>query len=115
MEWRTARGAVGQGPVAAWLRMRHPLLPGLAPSPLQRTAIAADSGNGVSQVMDITKYTFINPDLTIYLHRPAEGEWVCLEAKTIAHPNGIGLAETNLHDLRGPIGRSTQSLLIDAR
>lgn len=115
MELRLAKGDFGKGPVAMWMRMRKPLFPGAAPSPLVRTAIAADSGNGVSQVMDITRYTFINPDLTIYLHRPAQGEWVCLDAKTIAQPSGVGLADTLLHDERGPIGRSVQSLLIEKR
>ena len=115
MELRIARGDFGKGPVAMWMRMRKPLLPGKAPSPLQRTAIAADSASGVSQVMDISRYTFLNPDLTIYLHRPAEGEWICLDARTIAQPHGVGLADTLLHDTCGPIGRSAQSLLIEER
>jgi hypothetical protein len=56
---------------------------------------------------------FINPDLTIYLHRRPAGEWVCLEAITYAQPHGIGMAESRLWDERGPIGRSVQSLLLD--
>lgn len=115
MELRIERGEVGKGPVAMWMRMRKPLLPGKAPTPLQRTAIAADSASGVSQVMDISRYTFLNPDLTIYLHRRAQGEWVWLDARTTAQPHGIGLADTLLHDERGPIGRSVQSLLIEER
>ncbi|MGH3101114.1 MAG: thioesterase family protein, partial [Thermoleophilia bacterium] len=35
------------GPATAWMRMRHPLVPGEAPSPLCRVLVAADSGNGV--------------------------------------------------------------------
>lgn len=115
MEARLARGVVGQGPVAMWMRMRHPLIEGEAPSPLQRVMIAADSGNGVSMVLDPRRYTFVNPDLTVYLHRPPAGEWVCLDARTIPQPRGIGLADTRLLDEEGPIGRSAQSLLISAR
>jgi hypothetical protein len=115
MEARLARGRVGKGPVAMWLRMRHPLLEGETPSPLQRVMIAADSGNGVSQVLDPRKFTFVNPDLTVYLHRPPAGEWVCLDARTIPQERGIGLADTRLLDEQGPIGRSVQSLVIDAR
>ena len=110
-----AGGTVGRGPVALWMPMRYPLLAGQAPSPLQRVMIAADSGNGVSQVLDPRRFTFVNPDLTVYLHRPPAGEWVCLDARTIPQAHGIGLADTRLLDEQGPIGRSAQSLLIDAR
>jgi len=114
-EWRIARGKFGKGPVAAWIRMRYPLLLGETPSPLQRVMIAADSGNGVSQVLDPRKFSFVNPDLTVYLHRVPVGEWICLDARTIAQANGIGLAETRLLDEQGVIGRSMQSLIIEAR
>lgn len=114
MELRLARGRLGEGLVAMWMRMRQPLLADQAPSPLQRVMIAADSGNGVSQVLDPRRFTFVNPDLTVYLHRPPVGEWVCLDARTIPQERGIGLADTRLLDEQGPIGRSVQSLLIDA-
>lgn len=115
MEGRLARGVYGQGPTSMWMRMRVPVVPGEAPSPLQRVMAAADSGNGVSVVLDVFKYTFINPDLTVYLHRPLEGEWVCLDAATLPDSHGVGLADTRLHDPRGPIGRSAQSLVIERR
>lgn len=115
MECRLARGTVGAGPVAMWMRMRYPLVAGETPSPLQRTMIAADSGNGVSFVLDPRRHTFVNPDLTVHLHRPPAGEWVCLDARTIPQPHGIGIADTRLLDEQGPIGRSVQSLVIDAR
>lgn len=114
MEGRLARGRVGKGPVAMWMRMRYPLLEGEAPSPVQRVMIAADSGNGVSLVLDPRRHTFVNPDLTVYLHRPPVGEWVCLDARTIPQERGIGLADTRLLDEQGPIGRSVQSLIIDS-
>lgn len=115
MEVRIARGTFGQGPVAAWMRMRHPLLPGEAPSPLVRVAIAADSGNGVSVVLDVTRYTFINPDLGVYLHRMPEGEWICLDARTTPGQDGIGLAVSDLYDTGGAIGHGLQTLVVDQR
>jgi len=113
MELRLARGEFGSGRVAMWMRMRQPLLEGDAPSPLQRVMIAADSGNGVSMALSPAKFSFVNPDLTVYLHRPPSGEWVCLDARTILQEHGIGLADTRLLDEHGPIGRSAQSLVID--
>ncbi|HWN66152.1 MAG TPA: thioesterase family protein [Haliangium sp.] len=115
MEVRFARGTFGSGAVAAWMRMRAPLVPGEEPSPLQRVMIAADSGNGVSAALDTARFTFVNPDLTVYLHRPPVGEWVCLDATTTTQPSGIGLADSALHDALGPIGRSLQSLVVARR
>jgi hypothetical protein len=115
METRLARGAFGSGRVSMWMRMRVPLVAGETPSPLQRVMVAADSGNGVSMALDPRRFTFVNPDLSVYLHRPAEGEWVCLDARTIHQDRGIGLADTRLLDARGPIGRSVQALVVDAR
>jgi hypothetical protein len=113
MELRIGRGGIGQGFAAAWLRMRHPLVEGEVPSQLQRVAIAADSGNGVSSALDWQRYLFINPDLTIYIHRLPAGEWIGLDAHTTAEPTGVGIADDQLHDERGPIGRAVQSLFID--
>lgn len=115
LEGRLARGRFWSGRVAVWMRMRHPLVAGETPTPLQRVMIAADSGNGVSAVLDPKRFTFMNPDLTVYLHRPPAGEWVCLDARTIPQAHGIGLADTRLLDERGPIGRGLQSLLIEER
>jgi len=115
MELRHARGKRGGGHIAMWMRMRMPLVAGEAPTPLQRVAIAADSGNGISATLDPMHHTFVNPDLSVYLHRSPVGEWVCLEAQTITQNLGVGLADTRLYDAHGPIGRSDQSLIIQAR
>jgi hypothetical protein len=115
MEYRFVRGAfLEPGPATVWMRMRVPLVPGEVPSPLVRVMVAADSGNGVSAALDYRRWRFINPDLTVYLMRPPAGDWVALEAATTAAA-GVGLADTTLHDERGPIGRATQALFVDRR
>jgi len=108
-------GFLEQGPAIAWLRMRHPLIAGEPVAPLARVLIAADSGNGVSSALDYRRFIFINPDLTVNLHRYPESDWICLEAETTVSRRGVGLAVSVLHDLRGPIGRASQSLLVGAR
>lgn len=105
--------AVGSSTV--WIRLRQPVVLGEAPTPLQRVAAVADFGNGVSTALDPERFTFINPDLSVYLHRMPGGEWICLDAKTDAGPDGIGLAQSNLYDTTGGIGRSLQSLLLAER
>lgn len=103
------------GPATDWIRLTVPVVPGEAPTPLQRTAAAADFGNGISGVADFAELLYINPDLTIHLHRAPAGEWVCLEAVTWMEARGLALAESRLWDEHGPIGRSLQSLLVERR
>jgi hypothetical protein len=103
------------GPVTVWVRLLVPVLPGLTPSPLQRVAAACDFGNGVSSVLSWETYTFINPDLTIYSHRPLIGEWVGMQTKMHVAGEGVGFAESALFDSVGRLGRSVQSLLLDTR
>jgi hypothetical protein len=115
MEVRFVAGSFREpGPATAWMRMRHPLVPGETPSPLCRVLAAADSGNGISASLDYQRWRFINPDLTVYLMRPPVDEWVALEAATTAAA-GVGLADTTLHDRQGPIGRAAQALFVDRR
>ena len=115
VELRLAGGRFWQGPCAVWFRMRHALVAGEQPSPYQRVAVAADSGNGISAVLDYQHYTFVNSDLTINLLRPPVGEWICLEANTSWGPHGGGLAQSALYDAQGLIGRATQSLAVRLR
>ena len=115
VEMRTAEGTLLRGPCAIWFRLRHALVAGATPSALERVAVAADSGNGISAVLDFRHYTFVNSDLTINLLRPTRGDWVCIDARTFIGPAGGGLAEARIFDAEGLIGRSTQSLLVRAR
>lgn len=115
IEVRFVAGAFGGGPSTAWFRLRHPLVAGEQPSPLQRLAAAADFGNGISAVLSWDEYLFINPDLTVYIDRLPVGEWICLQAQTTLTAGGIGTAESVLFDERGRIGRATQALLVARR
>ena len=97
------------------MRQLVPLVEGEEPSPLQRTLVIADVGNGISAVLDWRQYLFINVDLTVHLERMPEGEWICVDAVTRPRPNGIGSAESELSDRRGRIGRGVQTLLFAER
>ena len=115
VETRLARGRFWNGPCAVWFRMRHPLIDGEPTSAYQRVAVAADSGNGISAILDYQRFAFVNSDLTINLLRQPRGAWVCLDARTWLGPDGGGLAESALYDEDGLIGRATQSLAVRAR
>jgi hypothetical protein len=116
MDVRFVRGGfVDPGPATVWMRPRVPIVAGEEPSPLQRVLVAADSGNGVSAVLDHARFVFINTDLSVHLHRLPQGEWVCLDAVTLPERHGVGLADAALWDERGRLGRALQSLFLAER
>ncbi|MGH9184964.1 MAG: thioesterase family protein [Acidimicrobiales bacterium] len=103
------------GPATDWIRLRVPVVAGEIPTPLERVVAAADFGNGVSATSPFEELSFINPDLTVYLHRLPDGEWVCLEAATRLTGHGLAIAESVLYDEHGSLGRALQSLVLEAR
>lgn len=113
MELRLASGGLGSGRTRMWMRQRIPLLPDEAPSPLQRLMTVADSGNGVSMVLDPREYGFANPDLTVNLRRLPRGEWLCLDAMTHLQDCGLGMAESRIWDQDGVVANGTQNLLVE--
>jgi len=115
IESRIAEGVMFRGPSAVWFRLRHPLIAGEEPSALERVAVAADSGNGISAILGFKDYVFVNSDLTINLLRRPQGDWICIDARTLLGPNGGGIAEAQIFDAEGLIGRSTQSLAVRRR
>jgi len=116
MEMRFVAGSfLEPGPATAWLRMRQALVAGEEPTPLQRTLIAADVGNGISAALDFRRFLFINVDLSVHLERMPKGEWIGVDAATLPRANGVGTAESTLFDEGGRIGRALQTLLISER
>lgn len=101
------------GPADMWLRLTVPIVAGEETTPFQRVAAAADFGNGVAAAFDRDRYSCINPDLTVTLHRLPVGEWVGLDSATYPEPDGYGVAESVLHDPRGRIGRGIQTVLVE--
>ena len=118
MEMRTPAGGRDPrelGPAQVWMRMRHPLLAGQELTPLARLAATADFGNGISAALPFNEFLFINADLTVHLQRHPRGEWIGLDARTLLHAGGTGLAESVLHDVHGPVGRAFQTLVVQPR
>jgi acyl-Coa thioesterase superfamily protein/acyl-CoA thioesterase superfamily protein len=104
-----------RGPATAWFRMRVPLVGGEQATPLQRLAAAGDFGNGISSPLNWDEYLFINPDLTLYIERVPQGEWIGLDARTTIAEGGIGVSESVLYDSAGRVGRAIQALFVAPR
>lgn len=112
MEVRVARGEFGSGNMAGWMRPRVPLIRGEETSALQRVMICADAGHGLGSALDTREYSFVNPDLTVQLHRLPGSEWLGMEARTWTEPLGFGACRTRLSDRRGDLGVVLQSQVV---
>ena len=115
VEVRVVNGAPGTGAASAWFRLRLPLVGGESPSPLQRTAAAADFGNGISWALDPRAWLFVNTELTVHLAREPAGDWIALAARTDFGDAGAGVATATLFDARGRVGVSSQALYVARR
>jgi hypothetical protein len=107
--------AMGSGRGTTWVRLPVELIAGQQTSPLVRVAVLADFSNGFAQLYLDSGTGFINADLTLNLHRLPAGEWIGIDARTRAQPHGVAMAESELYDERGLIGRVSQSNLTMAR
>jgi len=110
-----ANSFLALGPGTSWFRLRYPVVAGEVPTPFVRLATLADMSNGNSQRLDPREWLYVNPDITLYLHRLPVSEWIGMRSAAHQHPSGIGLADTTVFDVDGPIGRINQAQLIDRR
>lgn len=105
---------IGMGPAQVWFSLLVPVMAGEPVHPLDRVLTAADFPNGVSRILDPLEHQFINPDLTVSLHRYPSDEWVLLDGVSHARRGGYGMAQCELSDAGGHLGTSVQSLLVAA-
>lgn len=108
---------------AAWITTPLQLVEGEPMSPLQRCAAVADLTFGLSgrsllrqRIVDVDAWrvAMINTDTTIYWERPPVGDWFGFRHALLTDHEGIGLAEVDLADIQGRLGRSLQAMLATA-
>jgi hypothetical protein len=102
----TARGFGGVEQKRAWIRESRQLIEGEALTPFLRAAIAADYTNPFAN-SGSRGLNFVNADITMYLHRLPETEWVGFEVSSHQSEDGVAVGSCTLYDVRGPIGHST--------
>jgi hypothetical protein len=95
------------------MRTKVAILAGEEASPFQQICPLADCGNGLSYNDYLDRVLFLNTDLTVSLHRDPVGDWYC--SRSISHweTTGIGLADAELFDIEGSVGRATQNLILN--
>ena len=102
------------GPTVAWMKT-VPLLEYETPSAFQRICPLADCGNAFGRNADAHEVTFMNTDLTLLLHRDPQGEWLGTHSIGYWGSDGIGMADAQLFDSLGVVGRAMQSLILRKR
>jgi Thioesterase-like superfamily len=115
LDWRWLTPVLAEGPGESWLRPTVDLVRGETMTALQRLFAVADCANGIGSKLDITKWTFLNTDLAVHVHRVPEGEWIGIRAETSYGHDGIGTTTGTLFDDRAAVGSIQQSVLVRRR
>lgn len=89
----------------AWLRETRALVEGEALTPFVRVAVAADFTNPFAN-SGSRGLSFVNADITIYLHRLPLAEWIGFEVASHQSAAGVAVGESTLYDVQGAIGKS---------
>ena len=92
-------------PGLSWFRLKYPLVAGEEPTPFVRLATLTDMANGNARAIDPDRWLFVNPDITLYCHRPPVGEYVGMHSAAFQQPTGIGVTDTWLFDQTGALGQ----------
>jgi hypothetical protein len=95
--WRAARGAY-------WVRMELSLVDDAPIDAAERAAVVADWANPAANFQP-GGISFINPDMTLYLHRPPRGAWIGVGPALRASSAGIGVSDCPMTDDDGVAGR----------
>jgi hypothetical protein len=109
------RHQVEPGRASVWVRSDVPLVADEEVSPLSRVAGLLDVANGMTVRRPPGDVLFPNVDLTAHLFDQPQGEWLGLDTRVSFGPGGVGLTTSVIHDERGPIGTSSQSLTVRPR
>ena len=115
LDWRWLTQPMGDGPGESWIKPEVDLVAGESMTPLERLFAVADDANGIGTKLDIRKWTFLNTDLAVHIHRMPDGEWIGIRAETSYGPDGIGTTIGTLFDESGAVGAIQQSVLVRPR
>mgnify|MGYP000158879815 FL=1 len=112
---RCAAGAWGTTPIGVWGRLSAPLVEGTALTALDTLVALSDAQSGMGIPLDPHRFTFVNPDLTLFFGRDPMPGWVGFDIRSTAGSMGTGLAESALRDGQGALGRAAQTLVVAER
>lgn len=102
-------------PANVWTRLRCRFMEGEETPAIVRLAALVDFASGTGNAMDYSKYTSINPDLSIHVLREPRTDWIGIRGTTLRADDGTGQSLGTVYDLEGPVARVQASLLLSRR
>ena len=102
-------------PATVWARLICRVVEGEDPSPTVRLATLVDFASGTGSPLDYTRWSSINPDLTIHILREPRTDWIAIHGATHFADDGIGQSSATVYDEEGLIARVQACLLLDRR
>jgi hypothetical protein len=116
--WNTRPIRGGFGETGAhkrlWMSDFRDCVEGEPLTPFVRAALAADFASPFANSGD-KGLSYINADITLYLHRLPATEWIGFETMNHQATAGVSIAECWLYDETGPIGTSSIAALAQRR
>jgi hypothetical protein len=107
-------GNPGEGaPAVLWVRMRQPLVAGHETPPACNVAFASDFASALAAYLDISRWSYINPDVNLHLLREPTSDWIAVEGTTWVGTQGIGHGRAALYDLDGLVGNATAAQVVE--
>ena len=102
-------------PATVWARLLCRVVDGVAPSPTVRLATLVDFASGTGSTLDYTRWTSINPDLTIHILREPRTDWIAIHGTTDFGADGTGQSAATIFDEQGLVARVQACLLLERR
>ena len=116
--WATLPISGGWGEFSAqkrlWMSEVRDCIDGEPLTPFVRVALAADFASPFANSGD-QGLSWINSDITVYLHRLPATRWIGFEVKNHGETRGVAIGECWLYDEEGPIGTSSVAALAQKR
>jgi hypothetical protein len=112
LDWRWLTRPMSESASESWIRPQVDLVKGEAMTALERLFAVADCANGIGTKLNIRKWTFMNTDLVVHVHRIPVGEWTGFRAETSYGPDGIGTTIGTLFDETGAVAAIQESVLV---
>lgn len=109
------RRLIEQGRAQAWVHAPAALVAGEPSSATTRMLGLIDVANGIATRARPEDVAFPNLDVTAHLLRPPVGDWIGLDTTVSFAATGLGMTHSVLHDERGPVGTSVQTLTVRPR
>ncbi|MDR3513937.1 MAG: thioesterase family protein [Caulobacteraceae bacterium] len=108
-------GAMGTlGPRRMWMAEVRELVEGSPLTPWVRAALASDFASPFANAGD-AGLAYINTDVTLYMHRPPQDEWIGFEVVNHQSADGVAIGECWLYDVNGPVGAASVCALAQKR